>query len=133
MSEKAIALPFSIDPYGKVSTTSEQSKIWADKVRSVVGTTIKERVMRPTFGSTVAFGVFDSQSAAEQEIKTSVAEVFSTQLETLTLQEVTTSFDDYTSTVNATVTYSLPNDIVLSTTIGLVTIVGNNPPIEELL
>jgi phage baseplate assembly protein W len=133
MSEKAISLPFSIDPYGKVSMTTEQTKIWADRVRSVVGTTIKERVMRPTFGSTIAFGVFDTEEAADQEIRTSVAEVFNTQLQTLTLNNVTTSFDEYTGTLFANITYGLPNDVVLTTTIGLVTLVGNNPPIEETL
>ena len=46
MAEKTLALPFSVDPYGKISVTSEQSKIWADRVRSVIGTTLRERVMR---------------------------------------------------------------------------------------
>lgn len=131
--EKAIALPFSIDPFGKVTSTSEQTKIWADRVRSVVGTTIKERVMRPTFGSTIAFKVFESQELAEQDIKSNVEKVFSEQLSVLTLKQVDTLFDEYTGTINASITYSLPNDTIANTTIGLVTILGNNPPTEELL
>ena len=133
MDEKTIALPFSIDVYGRVAFTQDQSKIWADRVRSVVGTTVKERVMRPTFGGTIAYKVFESQELAEQEIKTNVEEVFDSQLQVLTLNDVTTSFDEYTGTITADITYSLPNDTVLTTTVGLVTIVGNNPPIQEIL
>jgi phage baseplate assembly protein W len=51
MAEKTIALPFSVDPYGKVTVASDQSKIWADRVRSVIGTFLRERVMRPEFGT----------------------------------------------------------------------------------
>lgn len=133
MEEKTIALPFSIDPYGKVTSTSEQSKIWADRVRSVVGTTVKERVMRPTFGSDIAYGVFDTQTAADEIIKSNVAQVFSTQLPLLKLGTVTTSYDEYTGTLNTTITYSLPNDQVVTTNIGIVTVSGNTPPTQENL
>lgn len=47
---KAISLPFRLDSFGNVSTTTELPKIWGDRVRTVIGTPIGERVMRPTFG-----------------------------------------------------------------------------------
>lgn len=133
MAEKTISLPFSIDPYGKVASTSEQTKIWADRVRSTIGTTLKERVMRPNFGSNIAFSAFDTQTKAEEAIKTEVQQVFNTQLPLLKLGSVTTSFDEYSGTVNTTISYSLPNDMVITTTIGIVTILGNTPPIQEIL
>ena len=57
MSEIAMSLPFSIDPYGKVSSTTDQKKIWADKVRSVLGTALRERVMLPTFGTLIPYEI----------------------------------------------------------------------------
>lgn len=131
--EKAIALPFSIDPYGKVTITTDQRKIWADRVRSVVGTTIGERVMRPEFGGEVAFSVFNSFEDAERELKNTVTEVFGTQLPLLTLGTIETSYDTMTGTVYADISYSLPNDVETNTTIGIVYIAGNNPPIKENL
>lgn len=131
--EIAIALPFSIDPYGKVSSTTDQRKIWADRVRSAVGTTIGERVMRPFFGGEIAFSVFNGVDAAAQEIKNNVAEVFNTQLPLLTLGSVETSIDTTTGTVYADISYSLPNEVETNTTIGLVYLAGNIPPIEENL
>lgn len=131
--EVAISLPFSIDPYGKVAVTEEQTKIWADRVRSVIGTTVKERVMRPEFGTTIAYKVFENETVASNDIKVNVEKVFNERLRTLKLIKVDTNFDTYSGTVNIDVTYSLPNDTVLTTTIGLITIVNNNPPTEEMI
>lgn len=132
--EKALSLPFSIDPFGAVTVASDQRKIWADRVRSVVGTTLGERVMRPDFGGKIAFSVFNSQEDAAEAIRTTVSEVFNSQLPLLTLQDVATSFDELTGTVYADITYALPNEeIILTTNIGLIYIDGNNQPIKENL
>jgi phage baseplate assembly protein W len=133
MIEKAISLPFSVDPYGKISSTTEQPKIWADRVRSVIGTSLRERVMRPDFGGKVAFKVFENQDVAESSVKTEITEMFGSQLPLLTLQEVQTSFDEYSGTINTTVIYKLPNDQITHTNIGVVYISGNTPPYEENL
>ena len=131
--EIAIALPFSIDPYGKVSQTKEQSKIWADKVRSVIGTALKERVMRPLFGTDISSSVYEGQDFAELSVKDAVATAFNTQLQRLQLQSVSSVFDTYTNTLTVDVTYALPNDEVVSTTIGIISISGNLIPREETL
>lgn len=133
MAEKTIALPFSIDPYGKVTFTSDQSKIWGDRVRSVMGTFLRERVMRPEFGTQIPYSIFNTQEAAEQEIATETAQAFNQQLPLLTLNSVTSSFDPYSGVINVTIIYRLPNDVIVDTTIGIVTLSGNTPPYEENL
>lgn len=133
MAEKAIGLPFSIDPYGKVTVTSDQSKIWADRVRSVIGTFLRERVMRPEFGTNIPYSVFNTQEAAQEEVSTETAQAFTQYLPLLTLESVSTSFDEYANIINATIVYKLPNDVVVDTTIGILTIRGNTPPYEENL
>jgi phage baseplate assembly protein W len=133
MAEKTMALPFSIDPYGKVTQTSDQSKIWADRVRSVIGTFLRERVMRPEFGTNIPYSVFNTQEAAEQEISIETTQAFNQHLPLLTLDSVSSSFDSYTNVINVTIVYKLPNDLVVDTTIGIVTVRGNLPPYEENL
>ena len=123
--EIAIALPFSIDPYGKVTQTKEQSKIWADKVRSVIGTALKERVMRPLFGTNISSFVYEGQNFAELSVQDAVSTAFNNQLQRLQLQSVSSMFDDYTNTLSVDVIYALPNDEVVSTTIGIIAISGN--------
>ena len=133
MTEKTLSLPFSVDPYGKITVTSDQSKIWADRVRSVIGTTLRERIMRPEFGTDISYSVFNTQEDAEQEIKSEVVQAFNQLLPLLKLDSVKSSFDSYTGVINITMTYKLPNDVVVDTTIGIVTLRGNLPPYEENL
>lgn len=131
MVEKAIALPFSFDPYGRVTYTIDQNKIWQDKVLSVIGTTMRERVVRPRFGTLIAAKAFDNETLAETEIQSEIEYAFNTQLGLLTLQSVSTSFDAYTNTTNVEIIYGLPNNETVNTTIGLVTINQNSIPHQE--
>lgn len=133
MAEKTISLPFSIDSYGKVSATKDQSKIWADRVRSVLGTAIRERLMRPTFGTLIPFAIFENEDTSVAEIKVEVEKAFAEQLPLLTLQSTETTIDEYTNILTVEVLYGLPNNEVVSTVIGLVLIQGANPSYQELL
>jgi phage baseplate assembly protein W len=126
-------LPFSIDSFGKVAVTQDQSKIWADRVRSVLGTAIRERVMRPTFGTLIPFAIFENENTATAEIKIEVEKAFADQLPLLNLQTTTVSIDEYSNVLNVDVVYGLPNNEVVSTVIGLVLIKGANPIYQELL
>ena len=131
-SEKAISLPFSIDTFGSVGTTTEQSKIWSDRVRSVLGTSLRERVMRPTFGTLIPFSLFNNVENAISEIKEEVTRAFGRQLRLLTLKNTSIEHDTYNNSLKVTVTYSLPNQETNQTSIGYVTIRGTLPMYEEL-
>lgn len=131
-SEKTISLPFTIDTFGMVGTTTDQSKIWADRVRSVLGTSLRERVMRPTFGTLIPFSLFNNVENAISEIKEEVTRAFGRQLKLLTLKDIAVVQDSYTNSLNITVTYSLPNQETQKTSIGYITIRGTLPIYEEL-
>ena len=134
--ELALSLPFSVNPYGRISTTTERSKIWQDRVRSVIGTFLGERVMRPNFGADVVDAVHETSEEAVIIIETQVRQAFNTYLPTLTLTDVITNYDESTGIMEVEVVYSLPEatvEDVSSTTIGLVRIAGNLPPLQEKL
>jgi phage baseplate assembly protein W len=133
MAEKTIALPFSIDSYGKVSSTQDQSKIWADRVRSVLGTALRERIMRPTFGTLIPFAIFETDTTADSQIRVEVEKAFGEQLPLLNLQSVVVTVDEYTNVLTVEVIYGLPNNEVVSTLVGLVLVDGANPIYQELL
>jgi phage baseplate assembly protein W len=134
--ELALSLPFSVNPYGRISTTTERSKIWQDRVRSVIGTFLGERVMRPNFGADVVDAVHETSEEAVIIIETQVRQAFNTYLPTLTLTDVVTNYDESSGIMEVEVIYSLPEatvEDVSSTTIGLVRIAGNLPPLQEKL
>lgn len=133
IADLAISLPFSISPYGKVADTTSQTKVWADRVRSVLGTLIGERVMRPRFGSRIPLEVFETSTVAVQQVKEAVFNAFAEFLPLLTLVSVNVTFDDTESLISAEVIYSLPNQETVTTNIGVLTQIGNAPISEELV
>jgi phage baseplate assembly protein W len=133
MAEVALSLPFSIDPYGKITTTNDQTKIWSDRVRSVLGTTVRERAMRPGFGTLIPFALFDTETSAASQVETEVNQAFIQQLSLLRLDEVNVTVDEYTNVLTVEVVYALPNNEIVSTIVGVARINGAQPIYEEAL
>ena len=133
MAEVALSLPFSVDPYGGITTTNDQTKIWADRVRSVLGTTVIERVMRPGFGTLIPFALFDTETSAASQVETEVNQAFIQQLSLLRLDEVNVTVDNYTNVLTVEVVYALPNNETVSTVVGVARINGAQPIYEEAL
>lgn len=134
--EIAVSLPFSVNPYGRIGTTTERSKIWQDRVRSVIGTYLGERVMRPNFGADVVDAVHETSEEAQVIVENQVRQAFNIYLPTLTLTDVITDYDESTGVLNVELVYALPDSTiedVSSTTIGLVRIAGTLPPLQEKL
>lgn len=130
--ETAISFPFSLDSYGNVAKTTDQSKIWADRVRSVIGTALGERVMRPEFGTNASVELFSGMSTAGESIKRSIYAAFATFLPMLTLSDVSVSSEEKEEgIVSVDITYGLPNEVEVTTTLGVAYISGNKPIYEE--
>lgn len=132
MNEIALSYPFRVDDYGNIAITSDFGKIWADRVRSVVGTVIGERVMRPTFGSKVAFAAFATRTAMEDIVRREVERGFYLHLPLLTLLDITFDFNESENLVSASITYELPDKKQSTTNVGIVVLAENNPPYEEI-
>lgn len=129
--ELALKVPFSIDKFGNVITTTSQTQIWTDRVISAIGTQIGERVMRPSYGTRTAKAAFETITSAEEIVKREIDRVFHEQLPLLTLENVEFSFDQLTNTLNARVIYLLPNKEQTDVEIGTVTLTGTTQPYEE--
>jgi len=133
MAEVTLSLPFTVNPYGAITTSTDQSKIWADRVRFVIGTNLRERVMRPNFGTLVPSAFMETTEEAESIIQTEVTSAFARQLSLLDLQSVDVLYDEYSNYLNVSIVYALPNNEVVKTTVKVITVSGNNPSIEEYL
>jgi phage baseplate assembly protein W len=129
--ETALAFPFTIDDYGNVVYTTNQYEIWAGKVKSVVGTVLGERVMRPTYGTDMTRVLFNTRDAAEETIRKEVSRVFAAYLPALTLGEIEITFLEFSGEATVNLTYTLPNLIEVQTSVGIVTINGTRPAYEE--
>ena len=133
MAEVAISLPFALNAYGSINFTESQSKIWSDRVLSVIGTLVGERVMQPTFGTEIPESLFNSTQRMEQVIPVEVEKAFATYLQELTLVETTINSDPENGSIYVDIVYGLPNDEQTNTVVALVAIAGKNPPVQENL
>ena len=130
--ELAISLPFQVDEYGTIAATVDQPKIWADRVRAVIGTAIGERVYRPEFGCEAAQTVFETEEETEAVLQADIRTAFATYLPLCSLDDVVVTVDEQTRVINAEVTYLLPNSDAFSLQVGVASINGDQPISEEI-
>lgn len=130
-SYRAIQLPFSLNTQGKVASTTVPGKVWADRVLSAVGTTLGERVMRPSYGTNVGNMEFASSSEVEAVFRQDIESAFATFLTSLRLENVTFDFDESRGIVYADVSYFLPNKDEQNITMGIARISGAEPIISQ--
>jgi phage baseplate assembly protein W len=107
--QTAISLPFTISAYGTVTSSNNMSKIWADRVRALVGTAIKERIMFPEYGSTIPLSFMENVTDAKSIIIDEVNRIFPVYLPLLTVTDVSVTFDQSTGALTAVITYKLPD------------------------
>jgi phage baseplate assembly protein W len=131
--EMAISLPFKIDNFGGVAVTMSQEKIWADRVRSAIGTQLKERVFRADYGTTIPVTLFEDTDLMTSTIEEEVERAFIEYLPTLQLDVVEATYDRSQDTIFAEVGYFLPNKDQTSVVIGIARLSTTRPIDEELL
>ena len=133
MAEIALSLPFSLDSYGRITSTVSQQKIFSDRVLSVIGTNLKERVMLVEFGTNITSYLYGSIEKAISAIPGEIEQAFAKFLPTLTYSNTTVIYDEQTGTLLLDIIYELPNGETNSTTLEIVAIASKNPPVQETL
>jgi phage baseplate assembly protein W len=92
---KAISYPFTLDPFGVVESTENQTKIYQDRVLTLLSTAVGERPMRPTYGTDVARAMFENQTDAKKAIDQAIRKAISTWIPEVDVDSVNvTTFDD---------------------------------------
>lgn len=129
--EYAISFPFRLDSYGDIAKTKDPSKIWADRLTSVIGTMMGERVARPAFGTQVANQWLKGLSGIDGDMQSEIQQAFIEFLPLLTLLGTSFEHDDANGSLKVIITYSLPNDKVETTVIALVSIGNQQPQYQE--
>lgn len=130
--ELSMSLPFRVDAFGTIAATVDESKIWADRVRAVIGTAVGERVYRPEFGCRAATSVFETEEETEVLLRAEIRNAFLDYLPLCSLEDVTVSIDEVTRVINAEVVYRTPSSNEYSLQVGVATINGDQPISEEI-
>lgn len=131
INELAIALPFSVDEYGTIAATVTPSKIWGDRARSVIGTAVRERVMRPDFGCEATLSVFEPEESAMAILEEDIRRAFDEFLPLCTISSLNVSIDEYTRVISAEVVYNIPGSQDFFLNVGIATLNGTDPISED--
>lgn len=106
---KAISLPFRVDGYGRVAATSDPSRVWADRVRTVVSTNPGERVMRPTFGCPMPESLFDAISTVPEVVESDVQRAFDEWLPAVAFEGLDVNYEaDQNGEIEVVLSYTVP-------------------------
>jgi phage baseplate assembly protein W len=133
ISEVAISLPFTITPYGNVATTTDQGKIWADRVVAVLGTGIEERVLYPNYGSRLHQELYDGTITPVTDLITKhIEDSFVKFLPLLQLLEVVSDYNTSDNTMTVTVKYELPNKATNLVKVGTISLNGDQISTESI-
>lgn len=119
---KAISFPFTLDPFGKVTSTTTQEKIYQDRVLTLLSTAVGERPMRPTYGTNMAAAMFENQGKIEAAINEAIRNAIATWIPELTVEKIVVVgfLEDGQVSVELNVTlpdFTTSNIKVLSTTL----------------
>jgi phage baseplate assembly protein W len=119
---KSISFPFTLDPFGKVTSTTDQRKIYQDKVLTLLSTAVGERPMRPTYGTNIATAMFENQGKIEEAINQAIRTAISNWIPELSVEKINIKgfLDDGAVSVEVNVTlpdFAEASITVVSTTL----------------
>jgi phage baseplate assembly protein W len=114
---KAISYPFTLDPFGKTASTTDQRKIYQDRVLTLLSTAIGERPMRPTYGTNIATAMFENQGNVEKAINDAIRSAISTWIPDLTVNNIFIKGFLDTGAVTVELNVTLPDFIEDSITV----------------
>jgi phage baseplate assembly protein W len=117
---RAISLPFRFDGYGTVATTTSMSRIWADRVRSVIATALGERLHRPNYGTPTPIHLFRSTDAIHTVLDVDIATAFQTWLPQLRYLGLELTEVSNTGEVEVQIKYGVPDSNVSDNSVSIV-------------
>jgi phage baseplate assembly protein W len=114
---KAISFPFTLDPFGKTTSTNNQRKIYQDRVLTLLSTAVGERPMRPTYGTNIATAMFENQGDIDKAINDAIRSAISKWLPELTVNAINVIGFLDTGAVTVELNVTLPDFIEDSITV----------------
>lgn len=105
----AISYPFTMDDTGKITTTDQYSKIYLDRVLTLLSTTPKQRPMLQSYGADAGTIAFESSNNLQESIPNIVKTAISTWLPDVFVQEVSVGLPNENGIAEVNISVRLPN------------------------
>jgi phage baseplate assembly protein W len=118
----AITFPYTIDPNGIAQYTESATKIYVDRVLTLLSYYVGQRPMLPTYGVDWSKSLFENDSNAQVAIPLAISEAIGKWIPEVSVTAVDFVGDSTDGTENVIVSLKLPDDTLTSLTINTGTI-----------
>jgi phage baseplate assembly protein W len=108
----AISFPYSVDPTGRVASTTSTAKIYLDRVLTLLSVNIGQRPMLPSYGVDWSKALFESDGDSQAAISLAIQEAISTWIPEVGVISISITSDVTSGTENITITLRLPDNTV---------------------
>ncbi len=119
---RAISFPYTIDPNGVAEYTESATKIYVDRVLTLLSYYVGQRPMLPTYGVNWSKSLFENDSDAQIAIPLAISEAIAKWIPEVSVTSVDFVGNNFDGTENVIVSLKLPDDTLTSLTINTGTI-----------
>jgi phage baseplate assembly protein W len=109
---KAIKHPFHLDSFGKITSTSDQNKIYLDRLLSLLSTMVYQRPMRSLYGTDIFRALYETGDDYIQAVRESITRAVSTYLPILTIVNIDIKDSDTEGKSTVEITVSFPDNTI---------------------
>jgi len=106
----SIAYPYTIDPNGLVSATSNSTKLYLDRVLTLVSTYMGQRPMMPDYGVDWSGALFENDNVARIAIPIAIRGAVAKWVPEVQVSDVNINFDELEGIENVTLGLLLPDN-----------------------
>ena len=106
----SIAYPYTIDPNGLVSATSNSTKLYLDRVLTLVSTYMGQRPMMPDYGVDWSGALFENDNVARVAIPIAIRGAVAKWVPEVQVSDVNINFDELEGIENVTLGLLLPDN-----------------------
>jgi len=128
---KALSFPYTVSPAGVAAYTESPTKIYLDRVLTLLSFYVGQRPMQPTYGVDWSRTLFENNSDARIAIPIAISEAVSKWIPQVSVTSVEFAGENTDGTENVIVSLKLPDDTLTSLTINTGTINYNGTTTEE--
>jgi hypothetical protein len=107
---RSISYPFKITAGGKIGATNNPSKIYLDRVLTLMSTITRQRYMRPRYGLDISRGMYENLGDFEEGMESAIREAMAVWLPELSLKSYESDGPNEQGLVEITLGIGLPNN-----------------------
>lgn len=107
---KTINYPFTLDVLGKITTTQDDSKIYLDRILTLLSTPSFFRPMRPRYGTNIFRALYETGHDYEQAVREAILRAMSLYLPQIIVDNISILDPDESGNSNVEISFIFPDN-----------------------